>query len=329
MYAHREAWRALALSAVLLAMAPAAARAANDYPAAPIRLIIPTSPGGNVDMTGRAIGSALGRLLHTTIVIENMPGAANAIGAAYVARARPDGYTLLCNTSYSLETTFDLDPSAGVKLENYAPVGMITVTPAVLEVKAGNGKGIRSFADFLAYAKAHPGELSLGNSGSGSINHLTELMIERTFDIKLNLIPFKGAAPGIPAVLGDQIDGLVDQVSSSGAMLRAGKLLPLAITSPARSSDYPDVPTLAELSQSKLSIEVYTVLAAPKGTPPAILRVLNDALNHALAEPDVQRTFRQAGATPYPTSIDGASKTMAADKATLDPYIRSGLFASH
>jgi tripartite-type tricarboxylate transporter receptor subunit TctC len=304
--------------------AQAQAQPQETYPSQPIRMIVPTSPGGNVDTTGRVIATAMARILKTSIVVQNIPGAANAIGEAYVARAKPDGYTILCGNDFSVVTTSDLVLGSNVKQDDFAPIGMITSVPAVLEVKAGNRKGIRNFADFLAYAKAHPGDLSMGNAGLGSINHVAELMIERTFGIKLNIIPFKGAAPGVPAVIGGQVDGLVDQVSSSAPFIKAGQLLPLATTAPRRTPDMPEVPTLAELSNSDFSLEVATILVAPRDTPGPILRKLNEALAQALADPDVLRSFKSVGATPYPTSLDDTAKALTALKAKMQPLIDAG-----
>jgi tripartite-type tricarboxylate transporter receptor subunit TctC len=313
------------VAAVVACAANAHADADATYPSQPIRMIVPTSPGGNVDTAGRVIAAAMAKILKTTIIVQNMPGAANAIGEAYVARSKPDGYTILCGNDFSVVTTADLIAGATVKQEDFAPIGMITAVPAVLEVQAGNSKGIKTFADFVAYAKAHPGELSVGNAGLGSINHVAELMIEQTFNIKLNIIPFKGAAPGLPAVVGGQVDALVDQVSSSAALIRAGQLLPLAVTASKRTADMPNVPTIAELSKSDFSLEVATILAAPSDTPIPILRKLNDALGKALTDPEVIRSFTSVGATPYPTSLEATATALTALKAKMKPLIDSGL----
>jgi tripartite-type tricarboxylate transporter receptor subunit TctC len=315
----------LASVCVLGAYAPAAQAA---YPDAPIRLIIPYAPGGNVDITARAVGTAMARILKQTIIMENMAGAGSTVGAGYVKRAKPDGYTMLCTTLIALVTDPTLYPGSKVQASDLAPVGMMATVPSVLEVPANNKKGIKDFAGFIAYAKAHPGDLALANSGLGTTNHIAELLLERDFDIKTNIIPYKGSTPALTDLLGGQTDAMVDQLTSSLTLIKAGKLLPIASTAAKRSADMPDVPTIAELTKTDFEMVTTTVFAMPKDTPLAMRQTLNDALVKALADPAVISTMKQLGAEVTPGSIDDYSKTLAAEEARLQPLIASGAIAA-
>jgi tripartite-type tricarboxylate transporter receptor subunit TctC len=323
-----NAARAIGLASLCaLGIQAPAARAA--YPDAPIKLIIPYAPGGNVDITARAVGTAMARILNQTIVMQNMPGAGSTVGAGYVARAKPDGYTMLCTTLVALITDPTLIPGSKVKPEDFEPVGMMSVVPSVLEVKADNKYGIKDFDGFITYAKAHPGAVALANSGMGTTNHIAELLLERDFGIKTNIIPYKGSTPALTDLLGGQTDAIVDQLTSSQPMIKAGKLLPLASTAAKRSPDLPGVPTIAELGKKDFEMVTSTVLVMPKGTPLAMRQTLNDALNKALADPAVLRTLHQVGANVAPGSIDNFSKVLASETAKLQPLIDSGAIAPH
>ena len=298
------------------------------YPDAPIRLIIPYAPGGNVDITARAVGTAMARVLKQSIVMENMAGAGSTVGAGYVARAKPDGYTMLCTTIVALITDPTLIPGSKVKLDDFSPVGMMAVVPSVLEVKAGNKYGIKDFDGFIKYAKARPGDIALANSGLGTTNHIAELLLERDFGIKTNIIPYKGSTPALTDLLGGQTDAIVDQLTSSQPMIRAGRLLPLASTAARRTKDLPDVPTIAELSKKDFEMVTSTVLMMPKDTPLAMRQTLNDALNKALADPAVMRALNQVGADVAPGDIDSFSKVLAAETAKLQPLIDAGAISA-
>lgn len=321
-----KAAHALAISATLT-LAAGAARAANDYPSAPIRLIIPYAPGGNVDITARAVGTAMGRILKQSVIMENMAGAGSTIGAAYVARAKPDGYTMLCTTLVALITDPTVIPGSKVRVKDFSPVGMMAVVPSVLEVRAGNKYGIKDFNGYIKYAKAHPGRIALGVSGLGTTNHIAELLLEHDFGFKTNIVPYKGSTPVLTDLLGGQIDATVDQLTSSQPLIQAGKLVALASTAAKRTPNMPNVPTIAELSNTHFEMVTSTVLMTPKGTPLKIRQKLNDALVKALAEPDVVHALGRLGADVAPSSLDGFTRTLAAEQAKLQPLIDSGAIA--
>jgi tripartite-type tricarboxylate transporter receptor subunit TctC len=310
-----------------LAVCTAPAQAADAYPSEPIRLIIPYAPGGNIDITARTIGTAMGTILKQSVVMQNMAGAGSTIAAAYVARAKPDGYTILITTAVALVTDPTLIPGTKVHASDFDPIGLMAVVPSVLEVKTGNKKGIKDFGGFIAYAKAHPGELSVAHSGLGTTNHIAELLLEKDFGIKVNLIPYKGSGPALTDLMGGQIDAEVDQLTSSQPLIAAGKLLPIASTAAKRSPGLPQVPTVAELSKKDFEMVTTSVLLAPKGTPLAVRKTLNAALVKALADPKVVRALHNTGADVAPSTIAAVTKTIATEQTRLQPLIDAGAIA--
>ncbi|OZI38418.1 hypothetical protein CAL29_08925 [Bordetella genomosp. 10] len=310
--------------AVALSFCSTAALAA-DYPDKPIRVIVPYVPGGNLDITTRAITTAMARIMKASLVVENMGGAGGSIGAGYAARSNPDGYTVLSTTVVPLVVNPVMVPSTKVKLSDLEPVGMLAVAPSVLEVNAHNKKGIKDFSSFLAYAKAHPNDISVSHAGNGTTNQIAALMMERDFGIKLNLIPYKGSAPALSDLVGGQVDAMVDQLTSSQPQIDAHTVLPLAVTSIKRAPGVPDTPTVAELTKTHFEMVTYSALMVPKGTPLAIRQALNDALTKAVADPDVKRALQAVGSEVVPSTLDQASKIIAAEEAKLQPLISSGM----
>ncbi|ALM81736.1 tripartite tricarboxylate transporter substrate binding protein [Bordetella sp. N] len=301
-----------------------AAHAADAYPDKPIRLVVPYPPGGNLDITTRAISTAMARILKQSIVVENLGGAGGSIGASNVARSAPDGYTLLSTTIVPLVVNPTLVPGTKVHLDDFEPAGMLAVVPSVLEVPARGKKNIKDFPAFIAYAKAHPGELSVSHSGNGTTNHIAALLMQRDFGIKVTLVPYKGSGPALSDLLGGQVDAMVDQLTSSLPQIQSGGLHALAVTSAQRVPDLQQVPTVAELGKQGFEMVTYSAIVAPKGTPLAIRQKLNDALAQAVADPTVQHQLAMAGSQVVKSTIDQSVKTIAAEQAKLQPLITSG-----
>jgi len=316
---------ALAIGPILgLTAYTTAAHAADAYPDKPIRLVVPYPPGGNLDITTRAISTAMARILKQSIVVENLGGAGGTIGASNVARSAPDGYTLLSTTIVPLVVNPTLVPGTKVRLGDFEPAGMLAVVPSVLEVPSRGKKNIKDFAGFITYAKAHPGELSVSHSGNGTTNHIAALLMQRDFGIQVTLVPYKGSGPALSDLLGGQVDAMVDQLTSSLPQIQSGSLNALAVTSAQRLPDLQQVPTVAEMGKQGFEMVTYSAIVAPKGTPLAIRQKLNDALAQAVADPNVQRQLALAGSQVVKSTIDQSVKIIAAEEAKLQPLIASG-----
>jgi tripartite-type tricarboxylate transporter receptor subunit TctC len=310
---------------VALGLGAHTAYAADNYPSKPIRLVVPYVPGGNLDITTRAITAAMGRYLKQSIVVENLGGAGGSIGAGNVARAAPDGYTVLSTTIVPLVVNPTLVPGTRVKLGDFDPVGMLGVVPSVLEVNAKNKHGIKDFKGFLDYAKAHPGDISVSHAGNGTTNHIAALLIEEAFGIQLNPIPYKGSAPALADLLGGQVDAMVDQLTSSQPQIENGSLIALVSTSAKRVPQLPNLPTVAEMGKPDFEMVTYSALMTPKGTPLAVRQVLNDALEKAVNDPEVQRQLQNVGAQVVPSTVDQAAQIFAKEEAKLQPLLTSGV----
>jgi tripartite-type tricarboxylate transporter receptor subunit TctC len=307
-------------AAVACAFAAVSAQAA--YPDRPIRMVVPFPPGGNVDVTTRTITAALSRELKQSVVIDNMGGAAGSIGAANGARAKPDGYTLTATTLLTMTANPVMIPGIQVRLSDFQPIGVLGVAPCLLEVSARNPHGIKDLPSFLAYAHASAGKMSIGHGGNGSMNQLTAVLVEREFGLHLNPIPYKGSAPVLTDLLGNQLDSATDQITSSLSQIRAGAMIPIAVTSDKRLPNLPQVPTFKELGKPNLEMATYTVLLAPKGTPQPVMETLNKALARALADPAVQSQLLNTGATVELADLSQAGAIVAREQAKLAPFMK-------
>ncbi|MEI2418433.1 tripartite tricarboxylate transporter substrate binding protein [Orrella sp. JC864] len=320
---------ALALGFVLSAQtallaAPAAAQ--QNYPERPVRVVVPYPPGGNLDITTRTITAAMARHLKQSMVVENLGGAGGSIGAGTVARSAPDGYTVLSTTIVPLVVNPVLMPGTQVKLDDFEPVGMLAVVPSVLEVNAKNSQGIADFKGFIENARKDPGAVALSHSGNGTTNHIAALLIERDFDVSFNAIPYRGSAPALADLLGNQVDAMIDQLNSSLPQIKSGGLKALAVTSAERVPALPDVPTVAELGKPGFEMVTYSALMTPKGTPLAVRQALNEALAKAVADPEVRRQLESTGAQVVPATIEQAGQLFEREQAKLRPLLDAGVF---
>jgi tripartite-type tricarboxylate transporter receptor subunit TctC len=291
--------RATALSFSLIA--GAAAQAAG-YPDRPVTIIVPYAPGGATDASARLMAQAFQKQTGGTFVIENVPGAGTTIGAAKVARAQADGYTLLWGGLSSNVMAPNLYPRAGYDgATSFAPVSMIARQPYVLFVNAKSPA--RSVAELIARAKAEPGKLNFSSPGEGSSPHLTAELFLNATQIAVQHVPYKGAAPAMTALLGGEVDMMVDTPTAPLPMFKAGRLRPLAVTSAKRLPELPDVPTMQESGLAGFEANTWFALLAPRGTPAEVVDKLNQMANTALKDPAVisqmeQASFTPAGSTP-------------------------------
>jgi tripartite-type tricarboxylate transporter receptor subunit TctC len=273
---------------------------AQEYPARPIRLVIPWPPGGITDVIARGLGATLSESLGQQVIPDNRPGAAGTLGVAIAAKANPDGYTLLMTDvpshaiSASLYTTLPFDP-----LKDVEPVALPSRSPLVLVV---NPKlGIKSVQQLIAEAKAKPGQLSFASSGPGSITHLTAERFVRDTGTKLLHVPYKGGGPATAALVAGEASIYFACISAAIPHVKAGRLTLLGITLPKRSPLYPDTPTMAEVIP-KFEMGCNTGFFATGGTPKRIVDKLNAEVMKAVAQPRMRDLLVSNSAEPAPYS---------------------------
>ncbi len=289
----------LLILATVMSLAGTATLRAEDYPAKPVTLIVPFTPGGPADSAGRIIARALEHQSGRPFIVENIGGAGSTIGVTRAANATPDGYSLLLASSSALVmaphlyTNLRYDPFTSL-----LPIGQITEAPFIVLVNSASK--FRSYADLLDYGKANPGKMNFATPGLGTVQHVTiELMMD-VGRFSATHVPFKGAAPTVTALLGGEVDFIVETPNSADALVAAGKLRPLAITGTRRLPQMPDTPTFQELGQKDVEMRSWFALIAPKGVPAPIMAKLEAMLNAALTNEETRKAFRAAGFEPAP-----------------------------
>lgn len=283
----------LAVSGLLCACAQASA--ADVYPTRPVTVIVPFTPGGNTDISGRILADALTKRLGQGFVVENRGGAAGLLGAAAVAKAQPDGYTLLIGASGPTTISPLLRPNSGFDPQKaLTPISLIAT--AAIAIVAHPSLPAKNVAELIALGRSKPGALSVGTAGTGTSGHLANELFQHMAGIKFTQVPFNGGGPAATAVVGGHVDLLFDQVTSTMNHVQDGKLRALAVTTPQRAVAYPDIPTVSESGLKGYQAETYTGLFAPAGTPKPVIDRLYAATVEALADPDVVQKFANVGA---------------------------------
>ena len=269
-----------------------------QIPAKPITLIVPFAAGGNLDLVARIVAPPMAKLLGQPVVVQNKAGAGGAIGASEVARAEPDGSTLLVSTPNAIVVLPKMAPTT-YDLTNFASVGLISSTSQVLVIKADNPK-FTTMTQFLAYTKANPGKVSIAHSGIGTTNHVAIMQLQAVAGLDMNIVAYKGSGPAIIDLLGGQVDVLLDQLSSSINNIKGGRAAALTVLSNSRDPLIPDVPGTREVGLVALDLSTTTGLLAPAKTPPATLQALHAALEKTLQDPQVQEQLLKVGSTARP-----------------------------
>ena len=275
------------------------AQASDVFPVRPIRLVVPVVPGGGADIVARLLADKMGKHLGTTVVVDNKAGGSGTIAALEVARAAPDGYTLMqcfVATHSTNPAVFKLryDPIA-----DFTPVGMMARTSNVLVV---GPQGPQTFQQFMATARVKPGQLSYSSAGSGSATHLIMEYLENQAKVDLVHVPYKGAAPAMQDLLSGQVDAMFPSLTTALPHLRSGRLRALAVASAQRDALLPEVPTVAEMGFAGFSAIQWWGLCAPARTPAPVVAQLNQALNASLALPEVRHRLSELAAEPSPMS---------------------------
>jgi tripartite-type tricarboxylate transporter receptor subunit TctC len=308
---HRIARSALAA----LALAAAGTAHAQSYPAKPVRMVIPYPPGGATDVIGRVIANRLSETLGQQVVVDNRAGAAGNIGADMVAKATPDGYTILMGalTSHSINATL-MKPTLQYDLvRDFQPVSIVGVVPLVFV--ATMSLPVKSLADLIALARSKPGSLTFASSGIGSPQHLAGEMFKSMAGIDMLHVAYKGSGPAMSELIGGQVQTMVETAPAALPQIKAGKLRPLATATAQRIAQLPDVPTATEAGLKGFEASSMFGILVPRGTPAPIVQRLNDDLAKIVREADTREKMAQQGVDATSTTPDEAAKRIAAEVA--------------
>jgi tripartite-type tricarboxylate transporter receptor subunit TctC len=289
-----------------------AASAQNKYPTKPIRLIVPFPPGGGTDILSRLIANKLTETVGWQIVVDNRGGAGGNIGLQAAAQAAPDGYTMVMGQTSNLA----INPSLYKKLpydplRDFVPVSLVTASPIALVVSAKSP--YRTLGDFVAAAKAKPGQVTFGSPGNGTVAHLTGELFQRTAAIKYVHGPYKGAAQALPDLLGGRIDLYSGSLETAAPHMKAGTIRALALTSLQRVPVVPEVPTVSESGYKGFQAVTWFGILVAKGTPDAIVQRLTAEITKVLQQPDVKERLAASGGLPVQTGPKEFAAVLSAD----------------
>ncbi|ALM82793.1 tripartite tricarboxylate transporter substrate binding protein [Bordetella sp. N] len=290
-----QALLALTVACTAGCIATAPVHAAGTFPSKPITLVVPFPPGGATDVVGRVLAQGLTKQLGQTVIVENRAGAGTVIGASYVARAAPDGYTLLASSG----TTFTINPVVRSDLpydpiKSFQPIGIVSRTGLILI--ANPQVPVHDIASFLAYAKdpAHP-NTPYGSFGSGTTSNFVGEAFASAAGIKLTHVPYKGSSPAMADLIGGQIPFSVDTVAAALPQIKSGKIKAIAVSAPQRSSFLPDVPTFADQGYPQIAMDTWLMVVAPHGIPADVKTRLETALAAVVADPDARKSLEAQG----------------------------------
>jgi tripartite-type tricarboxylate transporter receptor subunit TctC len=285
----------------------------DDYPTRPITLIVPFPPGGSTTVMARNVADKMSAALGQPVVVENRGGAGGTIGTRSVAKAAPDGYTILLSYTATMAIAPSMNVNAGYDpRKDFVPIGMIGFAPNVLVVHPS--LPVRSVAELIAYAKAAPAPVQYGSPGVGTVNHLAGEYLASETGVKLQHVPYKGNGPAMGDLLGGHIPMMFVPIPVALGNVKAGTLRGLAITTAKRSGLLPDLPTLAEGGVPGFDVALRYGLMAPTGTPPAVIARLNKELNAALATEDVKQRLATEGAEALPGTPEAYAADVDADE---------------
>lgn len=299
---------------------------AQDWPAKAITIVVPFPAGGTTDAVARALGESLSKSLGQPVVVENKPGAGTTLGADYVAKAKPDGYTLLMGAVHHT-----VAPSVYKKLpydfqKDLAPVTTVAMVPNVLSVNAAQTPA-KTVAELVALAKASPGQLSFGSNGNGTAQHLIGTLFQLDTGTSLLHVPYKGSAPLTTDLLGGQVTMSFDSITPVIQHIKAGKLRALAVTTHKRSPLLPDVPTLEEAGLKGFDIETWYGVLAPVATPPAILAKLNTEMLKIIKSPEFAVRMKEAGCEPLGSTPADFARRISNETVKFAKIVKDGKLA--
>ena len=311
--------RRLSLLAASLLLAPALASAA--WPEKPIRLVVPYPPGGMTDVFARPIAQKLSERLGQPVVVDNRPGAGATVGSALVARAEPDGYTLVLGTFGSHAVNDALMPKLPYhSLTDFTPVIPVAAVPSVLSVNASSP--ITSLAQLLAEAKAQPGKLTHASTGVGASPQLLIELLKQQAKVDILDVRYNGGGPALTALLGGHVSMIFDTIGTSMPHIKGGKIRPLAISSPQRSPKLPDVPTVGETVPG-FNLVPWFAIWAPAKTPPAVVQRLNREIDAILKSAEVEESFGGIGALVMGGSVEDFARFHREEHARWREFVKS------
>ncbi|PIM54210.1 MFS transporter [Roseateles chitinivorans] len=302
---------------------PAVATEAANWPTQPVKLIVPFAPGGTSDVLAREIAARLQVALKQTVVVDNKAGAGGVLGADSVAKAAPDGYTVLLGTIATHAINPALMPRMPYKADrDFAPVILLGKISNVLLI--GPGAQARTVKDIVAAAKAKPGDITFASAGQGTSQHLSGEVFRLMTGADLTHVPYKGSAPAIQDVMGGQVPMSFETVTVALPQIKAGKVKAVAVTSARRSAQLPDVPTLAEAGVPGFDVSSWQALYLPAGTPPAIVAKLNAEVQKIVAQPEVKARMESLGLEYAPNTPAQFTEFQKAEQARWAKVIKDG-----
>ncbi len=294
----RASWRLGSVALAVLLATWAGAAPAQDYPSRPIRLVVGFAPGGTTDYMARLLADRLRGPLGQSVFVENKTGANGSLGAEAVAKSEPDGYTLYFTTAGVASVYPHLRPAPYDPIRDFAPVGLVAFNSTMLVVNAA--MPVSSARDLAALARKEPGKITIAITGLGSVSHLGTVLFQSAAGIKLNVVPYRGAAPAMTDLLGGQLDSLFGDGPTVISYIAAGKIKALAATSQRRSVIFPDVPTFLEQGFADTVADQWAGVLAPAKTPPEIIAKLNAGIVAVMNDPEVRTKLLQTGVVPAP-----------------------------
>ena len=309
------------IGAALLGCALALPASPQPYPSRPVRIVVPFAPGGAVDLVARSIAPRLGETLGQTVIVDNRGGAGGTIGTDIVAKARPDGHTLLV-ASMGVAVNAVLYPKLPYDtLKDLAPVTTLGEQPNIVVVHPS--VAAKSFGDLLALAKSKPGQVTYGSGGVGSNSHLATVLLERTARVELLHVPYKGLGPAVAELVGGQVQLVVSNVSTALPHVKSGRLRLLAVTSAKRIPLFPDTPTVGESGAPGYESSGWYGLWGTAGTPTAIIATLNRDMVGILESPAVKEQFSAQGLQPIPVTPEAFGKRVREEIRKWGPVVKA------
>ena len=264
------------------------------FPQRPVTLVVPTPPGGSTDFTARLIAEPLTRALGQSIIVDNKPGGSGNIGNQFVARSKPDGYTLLMAYSgYQVGNPHLFKDAGWEPIKDFVPVAMVTRAPQVVAIH--HALPVNTLQELVAYAKKNPGKLNYASSGNGSIQHIAGELFKQLTGTFITHIPYRGSGPAVQDLLAGTVDLHITTPASVVAHIKSGRLRALAVTSPKRLTSLPDVPTATEAGLKGYDLDSWFALYAPVGTPAAVVQQINAEVNKILQTPEVRKKAEDSG----------------------------------